>query len=172
MHPYAQTGVQLFNQLRRDGYSTTDLSFVHDAYELAIVVFTGRFQPSGKSFIAHVVGTASILASLRLSAQVVAAGLLHNVYEQGDFGMIRRNASRGKRHKVSRLLGSEVEEYVVKFPSLHWQSSTAQLALDGPDRLGPGDRNVLAIRLADYLEHLLDLDRLYYGPIGSRYFIS
>jgi len=170
MHPYAQTGVQLFNQLRRDGYSTTDLSFVHDAYELAIVVFTGRFQPSGKSFIAHVVGTASILASLRLSAQVVAAGLLHNVYEQGDFGMIRRNASRGKRHKVSRLLGSEVEEYVVKFPGLHWQSPMVHVALDNPDRLASVDRNVLAIRLADYLEHLLDLDLLYYAPIGRRYF--
>ena len=60
---YAQTNIQLFNQLRRDGYSKTDLDLVRDAYELAMVLFSGRFQPSGKSFIAHVVGTASILAS-------------------------------------------------------------------------------------------------------------
>jgi gluconolactonase len=170
MHSYAQTNIQLFNQLRRDGYSNTDLSLVRDAYELAMLLFTGRFQPSGKSFIAHVVGTASILASLRLSAQVVAAGLLHNVYENGDFGMVRRNASRGKRHKISRLLAPEAEEYVAKFPALHWKSPTVQLALDNPDRLGLVDRHVLSIKLADYLEHLLDLDLLYYGPSGRRYY--
>ncbi len=86
MHSYAQTNIQLFNQLRQDGYSDADLILVRNAYELAMVLFTGRFQPSGKSFIAHVVGTASILAWLRLPAPVVAAGLLHNVYENGDFG--------------------------------------------------------------------------------------
>src|SRR5688572_20530292 len=79
VHSYAQTNIQLFNQLRGDGYSKADLGLVRDAYELAMLLFSGRFQPSGKSFIAHVVGTASILAWHRLPAPVVAAGLLHNV---------------------------------------------------------------------------------------------
>ena len=66
MHSCAQTNIQLFNQLRRDAYSDGDLNLVRHAYESAMVLFSGRFQPSGKSFIAHVVGTASILAWLRL----------------------------------------------------------------------------------------------------------
>ena len=104
MHSYAQTNIQLFNQLRHGGYSNTELSLVRDAYELAMDLFTGRYQPSGKPFVAHVVGTASILASLRLSAQVVAAGLLHNVYEQGDFGNGRNGFSKAKRERQNERM--------------------------------------------------------------------
>lgn len=169
MHSYAQTNIQLFNQLRREGYSNTDLSFIRDAYELAMVLFSGCFQPSGKSFIAHVVETASILASLRLSAQVVAAGLLHNVYGTGDFGDGRRGISMARRQKIRRVLNSEVEEYVARFPSLYWESPTIQLARDNPDQLAAIDRAVLTILLAEHLEHLLDLDGLYYGnAVGRR----
>src|SRR5262249_46303721 len=158
MQSYAQTNLQLFNQLRSEGYSSADLDLVRNAYQLAMLLFSGCFQPSGKPFIAHVVGTASILASLRLPGAVVAAGLLHNVYEQGDFGIARRNTSLGKRRKIRQLLGSEVEDYVAKFSAFHWRSPRAQLALNNPARLRLVDRHVLSLRLADHLEHLLDLD--------------
>jgi (p)ppGpp synthase/HD superfamily hydrolase len=170
MSSYAQTNLQLFNQLRSSGYARAELSLVRDAYELAMALFTGRFQPSGKSFIAHVVGTASVLASLRSSAPVVAAGLLHNVYEQGDFGNIC--SSVRKRHEISCRVGPEVEQYVAKFSALHWKSRAMQLARDNPHELTLVDRNVLLIRLADYLEHLLDLDLLYYGEAGRRFFTT
>ena len=170
MHSYAQTNIQLFNQLRHGGYSNTEVSLVRDAYELAMDLFTGRYQPSGKPFIAHVVGTASILASLRLSAQVVAAGLLHNVYEQGDFGNGRNGFSKAKREKIRRVLGSEVEEYVARFPVLPWYPQAIQPIRDNFEKLTLRDRNVVFLRLADALEHLLDLDVLYYGdPIGRGY---
>jgi len=170
MYSYAQTNVQLFNQLRRDRYSNTDLSLVRDAYELAMVLFTGRFQPSGKSFIAHVVGTASILASLRLPAQVVAAGLLHSVFGSGDFGDGRGLTAR--RDKIRRALGSEVEEYVSRFPDLHWRSRAVEMAHANPDRLPSMERSVLLIRFADYLEHLMDFDVLYYSEPVRRYFLN
>ncbi|NJL09589.1 MAG: hypothetical protein HC908_03480 [Calothrix sp. SM1_7_51] len=64
MHCFAQTNIQLFNQLHREGYSSTDLSLIANAYSLAMELFTGTFRPSKKTFIAHLVGTASILASL------------------------------------------------------------------------------------------------------------
>lgn len=170
MHSYAQTNIQLFNQLREAGYSNADRSFVRDAYELAMSLFVGRFQPSGKSFIAHVVGTASILASLRLPARVVAAGLLHNVLENGDFG--DGHASVARSDKIRRVLGLEVEEYLARFPKLYWNSPTIQLARNNPDRLASVDRNVLLIMLADYLEHLLDLDVLYYGDAARRSYLG
>src|SRR5262245_4841225 len=100
MRAYAQTNIQLFNQLRYYAYSDADLNLVRDAYELAMVLFSGRFQSSGKSFIAHVVGTASILAWVRLPAPVVAAGLLHNAYGSGDFGDGRRGATTPRRRRI------------------------------------------------------------------------
>src|SRR5208282_2979363 len=80
MHTYAQTNIQLINQLRGESYATSDLRVVVDSYELAALLLTGRFRASGKTFIAHLVGTASILGSLHAPAPLVAAGLLHAVY--------------------------------------------------------------------------------------------
>jgi gluconolactonase len=172
MHYYAQTNLQLFNQLRGDGYSKADLGLVRDAYELAMLLFSGRFQPSGKSFIAHVVGTAGILASLRLTAPVVAAGLLHNVYESGDFSDGRNGISQARRRKIRKALGPEVETYISKFPALYWEPKTTQIARHDPDKLDPTDRAVLLILFAEHLEHLLDLDVLYYDDRAGRFFIE
>jgi (p)ppGpp synthase/HD superfamily hydrolase len=172
MQPYAQTNLQLFNQLRREGYSNTDLSFVRDAYELTIVLYSGRFLPSGRPFIAHVVRTASILASLHLSAQVVAAGLLHNVYDTGDFGDCRRGISTAKCQYLRRVLGREVETYLTRFSTSYWESPTMKLARTNPDQLPPIDRTVVLILLADHLEHLLDLDVLYYVAAERRYYVN
>jgi (p)ppGpp synthase/HD superfamily hydrolase len=172
MYSYAQTNIQLFNQLRREGYSNTDLSFVRDAYELTMVLYSGRFLPSGRPFIAHVVRTASILASLHLSAQVVAAGLLHNVYDTGDFGDARRGISTAKRQNIRRVLGPEVETYLTRFPTSYWESGTMKLARTNPDQLPPIDRTVVLILLADHLEHLLDLDVLYYVAAERRCYLN
>jgi gluconolactonase len=172
MHSYAQTNLQLFNQLRAGGYSKADLGLVRDAYELAMALFSGRFQPSGKSFIGHVVGTASILGSLRLSAAVVAAGLLHNVYENGDFSDGRKGISQARRRRIRKSLGSEAETYIAKFPALYWDSKTIKIARYDPDNLDATDRVVLLILFAEHLEHLLDLDVLYYDDRVGRFFIE
>src|SRR5262245_52829368 len=168
MYPYAQTNIQLFNQLRHAGYSQMELNLVRDSYQLAMELFTGRFLPSGKSLISHVVGTASILASLRLPSKVVAAGLIHNVYENGDFGTGRGGISAGKRDRIRKTLGPEVEEYVARFAALCSTSPTAEVARNNPDRLASGDRAALLILLAEGLEHLLDGDILYFGEAVTR----
>ena len=172
MHSCAQTNIQLFNQLRRDAYSDGDLNLVRHAYESAMVLFSGRFQPSGKSFIAHVVGTASILAWLRLPAPVVAAALLHNAYGNGDFGDGRRGATRSRRRRIRETLGPEVEAYVAKFPALYWEREITHVARHNPDKLSPVDRAVLLILFADHLEHLVDHDVLYYEETAARGYID
>jgi gluconolactonase len=172
MSSYAQTNLQLFNQLRGLGYGKADLALIRDAYELAMVLFSGRFQSSGKSFIAHVVGTASVAAALRSPGDTVAAALLHSAYAKGDFGHARGGVSRRKRREISGFLGAEVEEYLARFPHAHWRSPTVRLACTNPSRLGPIERNLLILRLADYRERLLDSDLLYYGDTARRFFLS
>ena len=63
---FAQTNIQLLNQLHREGYSADDLHLVRVAYRFAMDLFSGQFRASGKTFIAHLVGTASVLGSLRV----------------------------------------------------------------------------------------------------------
>jgi (p)ppGpp synthase/HD superfamily hydrolase len=172
MHPYAQTIPQLYCQLQRAGYSVGEMCCIRDAYELAMVLFSGRFQASGKAFISHVVGTASILASLQLPAEVVAAGLLHNAYRNGDFGDGRRGISDARREQVRRVVGNEVEQYVAGFATLRWNLHTLSVIRDRPYDLDPIDRSVILLRLADHLEHLLDLDPLYSGNIGLNQYMA
>ncbi len=79
MNYYAQTNIQLFGQMLREGYSNADLGCVRNAYELVMWLFTGIYRPSGKAFVEHLVGTAGILSSLHAPVEVVAAGLLPSV---------------------------------------------------------------------------------------------
>ena len=124
MAPYAQTNIQFFNQLRSLEYSAADLVLVRDSYELAMELFAGRFRPSGKPFLCHLVGTASILASLKVSPVLVAAGLLHAAYMQGNFGAARGGMSRAKRRRVRSVVSDEVEKLVASYGKLLWSEKT------------------------------------------------
>jgi (p)ppGpp synthase/HD superfamily hydrolase len=168
MHTYAQTNVQLFNQLPLDVYTSKDLERVRAAYDLAACLFTGRFQASGKPFLAHLVGVASIVSALDAPPPLVAAGLIHSVYRNGEFGSGRRGMSDDKRRVVRDAVGEQVERYAARFATLPWRpASLAELhiRLDALDGL---DRDVVLLRLADHLEHLLDLNVLYHGNAARR----
>ena len=162
MHAYAQTNVQLFNQLRCEGYSEEERELVRQTYEFAMLLFTGLFLPSGKGFIDHLVGTASILASLHTRIEIVAAGLIHAAYLHGDFGGARKGVSDAKRKKVRDAVGENVEDYVHRYDRLLWGTREAiQTVDDHLADLGPIDCQVLLMRLANELEHELDLGNLY-----------
>jgi len=162
LHRYAQTNVQLFNQLRSEGYSKKERERAREAYELGMRLFTGLYLPSGKTFIDHLVGTASILASLHVSVELVTAGLIHAAYLHGDFGGIRKRITEAKRKQVRDTVGDEVEDYVARYDRtpLNWE--TIVVLHDTLAELSPVDRNVLLMRLANELEHNLDLGGLYY----------
>jgi (p)ppGpp synthase/HD superfamily hydrolase len=58
---YAQTNLQLYRQLR--DRTDADVALVAAAYELALSLFPRSFRATGKPFLCHLVGTASILDS-------------------------------------------------------------------------------------------------------------
>jgi hypothetical protein len=167
MHSYAQTNVQLFNQLRSEGYSKKERQSVLAAYEFAMRLFTGLFLPSGKPFIDHLVGTASVLASLHMPVEVVTAGLIHAAYLHGDFGGAVDGMSEDKRKQVRDAVGAAVEDYVARYDALLWSPDRMLLVRDRVDDLGPVDRNVVLMRLANELEHHLDFGVLYFA--GTRH---
>ena len=162
MHDYAQTNIQLFNQLRRAGYSNADLEYLYRAYEVAIRLFTGRFRASGKTFIAHLVGTASILAALRAPIALIAAGLLHAAYTHGDFGKGRQGISSAKRRKLKQSLGEEAEQYIARYTAQPWNEQAISVTHDKLDTLNAIERDIILMHLANTLEDYLDLGMFYY----------
>src|SRR5262249_50897153 len=158
----AQTNVQLLDQLWREGYGKAELTLVRDAYELAKELYAGYFVLSGRPQVAHLVGTASILGALHAPAELVAAGILHNVYGTGDFGDGRAGITKGRRERVRRAVGASVEEYVSRFPGLQaavHASATSRdprvldVARGGLDAMDSIDSGVLLIVVAERLEH-------------------
>jgi (p)ppGpp synthase/HD superfamily hydrolase len=168
MHSFAQTNIQLLNQLCDDGYSTTEILPIVTSYETAMRLFTGLFRASGKTFIAHLVGTASILGRLRASSSVVAAGLLHAAYSSGDFADGRKGITNSRRDWLRSRVGTEIEEYVSRYAALKWTQDTAPVIWREIENLQFIDRDVLLIRLANELEEFMDFGILYSGEERRR----
>ena len=158
---YAQTNLQLYRQLQEAGYANADLGLVRRAYDFSTRVYACRYQSSGKSFLAHGVGTASILAAYGLPPPIVAAGIIHNIYQQGDFGDGKRSISEAKRAEVRQAVGAEVEAYLARF---HAVRKGRKALLDFIEQAKEGtelDRQILLIHLADQLELHQDLGLAY-----------
>jgi (p)ppGpp synthase/HD superfamily hydrolase len=163
MTQYAQTNLQLYTQLRRARYSDEHLALVRASYDLALRLCTASFRGSGKPLLAHLVGTASILASIEQPPAVGAAGLLHAAYALGDFGDGRLGMTESKRTRVRDAVGREVEDLVARYTSFDWNRNTIPAIRERVGTLTPIERDVLVIRLANELEDHLDFGVLYCG---------
>ncbi|MFN2328344.1 MAG: DUF6817 domain-containing protein [Chromatocurvus sp.] len=161
----AQSNIQLYGQLQRRGYGDDEISEVARAYRLAQEMFSAQFRGSGRPFLCHLVGTASILARDAAPVHLVIAGLLHAVYSAGIFSFdMHRRVSTGKRARVSKAVGDKVDELLVAYDALPWsQSALAKFAEHTP----VAQQQVLKIRLANELDDLLD-SGLYYSGEAKR----
>ena len=160
---YAQTNLQLYTQLRRMGASEQDLALARAGYDLAMHLCPASFRGSGKPLLAHLVGTASILASIRQPARIVTAGLLHAAYVFGDFGDGVSGITEARRERVRRAVGQDVEDLVARYTRFDWNKNTIPRIRERVDGLTADERDVLVIRLANELEDHLDFGVLYCG---------
>ena len=168
MPQYAQTNIQLLNQLRQQGYAPDDRALVARAYRFSLPLFSGRFRASGKTFFAHMTGTASILASLRLDGAVVTAGLLHAAYTHGDFGDGRHGIRDEKRAAVRDAVGDRAEDYIARYTTLDWNVQSMPLIPAMLERLDRISREVITMRVANELDEYLDLGAWHAGGDGRR----
>lgn len=159
----AQTNLQLYNQLREKGLPLEDLVLVHRAYELLTTLYPAHFQADGKPFVAHGVGVASIVAGLDQPAEIVAVGLLHNIYGNGDFGDGRsETATASRRRLVRAAVGARVEELLIQFRELRIEPHNIEQARRALPLRSGVERRLICVELADYLEKYVDLGILYW----------
>lgn len=160
---YAQTNLQLYAQLQRAGTAEEDLAMVRAGYDLAMKLCPASFRGSGKPLLAHLVGTASILASIRQTPKVITAGLLHAAYVFGDFGDGSSGITSARRNRVRQAVGPDVEELIARYTRFDWNKNTIPTIRERVETLTPIEREVLVIRLANELEDHLDFGVLYCG---------
>jgi (p)ppGpp synthase/HD superfamily hydrolase len=168
VHRYAQTILQLHAELADGGWPDADRIRLARAYELASELFTGQHRGSGKPFVDHLVGTASILAAHGAPKVATIAGLLHAAYDLGDFGDGRGGPLPERRREVSRIVGDDVEAHVHGYSELRWVDSTIREVAASIATLAPLRRNVLVMRLANEIEDHLDLGIRYCRNAAKR----
>jgi len=146
------------------GFSTEEIQMTNRSYALAIRLMTGQYRASSKTFIAHLVGTASILAWLRTSPVLISAGLLHAIYESGDFGDGQtRGLSASRQTMVQYAVGPKIEKIMAQYSMFSWNIQVIRSILNRVPDLEQWEHDVVIIRLANELEDFLDFGLAYCG---------
>jgi HD domain len=163
----AQTNLQLQRQLELAGWTPRDRERVAAAYDLAAQLFSGQYRSSGKTFLAHLCGTASITEAVGGTADEVLAALMHAAYSQGDFGDGRRRVTRRKRDEVRPVLGTEAEALVAQYAAWPWRARLGALREEGPGVLADWERPIAFLRLANEVEEHVDFATQYCPRQGA-----
>lgn len=163
----AQTNLQLFNQLQAAGWSEPDLARVQSTYALATRILGNRYRPDGKSFVAHGVGTASILGREGCAVDVVIAGLVHAAYAWGDWGEGSHRMTDSKRAAVRAVVGVEAERVIAAYTRIPWEEAQAESVLARIDELDPEEHDMVMVKVANALDDNLDLGMRYRGRTGE-----
>ena len=156
---HVQTIGPLLRQIHARGFDASALAAVRCAYGFATGLWAVNFQSSGRPFLCHVVGTASLVAHHGGSLPAILAAVLHAAYNTGDFGVRIRGATRRRRKKLEDAIGAEAEALVFRFHELgsefdpHWEG-----ILEGGNAsdLSTTDRIVLFIRFCNDLDDVTD----------------
>jgi hypothetical protein len=152
----AQTNVQLLEQLRTAALPLDERTELQRAYRLAMELFSGCYRPSGRVFLAHLIGTASIAACFDARNAVIAAGLLHSAYSHGEFGNGVRGATEARREIVRQAVGAPVEARIHRYSAFRWNAKGVQQEIDDLSNADPLQRDVLLIALANSIDDYLD----------------
>lgn len=147
----AQTISGLQQQLRDLGLSDAAQHPVRRAWVLAERLFAGRLQASGRPFLSHLVGVASVLARLGCDPSLVASGLLHSVYRNADFGDRAKGPAPANRRRVAEAVGHEVETRLFRIHETRRAYAELRRRVGELDAL---ELDAALIQLADELEKL------------------
>lgn len=152
MFTYAQTNNQLYSQMHELGYTSADIQSVDNAYYFALPFFSCRYRNTGKPFLSHLIGAASILVVNHSSIPVIIAGMLHAIYQQGEFGKTLKLSA--KRAIVRQAVDPDIEELIYLYDQIN--NNVWPCKSDTPFKGISQGNDLLILFLANDLEECLD----------------
>lgn len=156
-----QTIVQLLDQMETLDYNLTARETVRGAYMIAAELFAASFRASGRTFLAHLVGTGSIMAAFGANPAVIAAAVLHATYTHGRFPKKCGGSPAAMRRWLKRRVGDRVEALVLAYSGLH-PDQMVQYFPDHLDRMPLETANAILVRMANGIEDRLGRDEHYF----------
>ncbi|NJM71390.1 MAG: bifunctional (p)ppGpp synthetase/guanosine-3',5'-bis(diphosphate) 3'-pyrophosphohydrolase [Scytonema sp. RU_4_4] len=138
-----------------DDRRQNDMALIRRAFEFAYQLHQGQYRKSGEPYICHPVAVAGILRELGGSADMIAAGFLHDVVEDTDVTI----------EEIEQRFGKEVRllvEGVTKLSKINFKSKTESQA-ENFRRMFLAmaqDIRVIVVKLADRLHNMRTLEYL------------
>ena len=158
----ARTVSHLLRQLRAQERPLAELELIRRAYDFGTPLHSARFEVDGTPFHVHGLGVASLAAQAGAPSAVVAAGVLHNAYNTGDWGDGRGPGDfETRRARLRREVGPEVEAVLTGLKASRAVHLVPEAIASGAD-LGEPDRWYVLLDLCDFLDKWDD-GRIAYG---------
>ncbi len=157
----AQTNIELYEQMLELGFSNEAISRVNDAYLFSMDKVYALYRGSGKPFICHLVGTASLLVSAKQSLELILGALMHALYQNRvpfeNFLEIEK-----RRVIVSEKFGPKVESLIFDYTNFE-NTNLTDVQLDNPNL----KRDIVVLHLADHVEDLLGYSIFLHGNVDD-----
>ena len=154
-----------------------DLEIIRRAYDFSLQNHTGQSRASGEPYVVHPLEVAMILANMKMDANAIAAGLLHDCVEDTSVTIVDVRKEFGEQ--VAHLVEGVTKISKIDFATREERQAEnlRKMMLAMVD-----DVRVVLIKLADRLHNMRTLDALppdrrekiaretleIYGPIAHR----
>jgi (p)ppGpp synthase/HD superfamily hydrolase len=164
---FAQTNMQLYCQMREAGFSKRDLQFLQRDYATAILLFANKVRSTGRPFLCHAVGTASVALAEGADILLVRVALLHAAYRHGRFHDHKNGRSDAHRAWLRERTNDEVEQLILEFGRFPFDKNTVRARLDDPGAISDHERDLWFLKICNEVDDSSD----YAAQLGhkSRY---
>jgi glycosyltransferase involved in cell wall biosynthesis len=156
-YPYISSFPRLIRQCLDNGHSREEVRDLNKVFDVASALHLSSLRRSKKTFIEHLVRTASILLHHRAPFDLVKAALLHAIYLERTTSANHLPSTAQNRTLIKNIVGNKVEAIVY-----HYALATRSLLrqkITEPELIGefPIVRAQAAVvRIANDIEDLLD----------------
>jgi acyl carrier protein len=155
----AQTNLDLYQQMFDNNYSGDEICLVNSAYLFTLGKVFSLVRGSGKPFICHLIGTASLLIEAKAPVDIVLAGLMHANY-QNRVPFDNYLAIPKRREIVESMFGSKIDSIIFDYTTLQ-DLAISEIKLDDSE-IGKAK---LLIYMADNLEDLVGNSLFMHGGL-------
>jgi len=144
---------QILNKFK-DNNPKADLTMLKLAYEFAQKAHLSQKRKNGEPYIQHCLHTAFVLAQIKADLDTVIAGMLHDIPEDTEYGLIEIEKNFGK--EVAGLVEGITKLSKIKYRGIErYRESLRKTFLAMAH-----DLRVILIKFADRLHNLRTLDSL------------
>jgi hypothetical protein len=143
------------------GYTDEQVEQVNKAYLFCINKVHLMYRGSGKPFINHLVGTASLMVVCKQPVEVVLAALMHALYQNRvPFEGLQDIEKR--RAIIKEQFGEECDRLIHEYTEFE-MTGIGDINLEHHNE----DKQVLLMRIADELEDIVDFGLCLHGLKGE-----